>query len=228
MNNNGSHPSRSERRRMKAQVLDALAQLREILPLQRRIGSAPPAVRSVYRGILAQWLCEGTPPQAAHYAPQSIDALVQLDAVVVQDNGLGCYPFSADPTDFLVRNADGGRVHAFCAIDALAIPGLMGRSAGIASRCASCGRPLTCDAAEDGALTPQPLDHTAVVWEPGERTLTGDACCRTLCRRIRFMCSTCAGWSRERVFTLPQAAVIANAFFSFQRRFMDSGGASHE
>lgn len=206
---------------LRAKAIDAVEALREVFPLQRRIAAATPPVLSAYVSIVSHWHVHGTPP-GEYIKPALLEALVAMDAVVPQRNGLGCYPFSADPTDFVVCCADGKRVHAFCAIDALAIPGLLRSSAQIMSRCASCGQRRRCgDVSEDGSLAGQRPGCTAVIWEHSDQEMTDDACCKSLCRRLRFICATCSRWIRGRIFTLPQAGVIANAFFSFQRRMTE-------
>lgn len=216
----GSHHAGTalERSEMKAQVVEALAKLREMFPLEARIGAAPPPVRDAYRAVLTRWRRDGAPPEAAQFALPLLHALQKLDAVVAQKNGIGCYPFSADVTDFAIHVARGPRIFAFCAIDALAIPRLLGRHARIEARCAACGGAQSFEVGADGGLPEQPLDRTTVVWLQNHSTAVGEACCQQVCPALRVMCANCASWAHAAVFTLPQAAAMANAFFSFQQR----------
>ncbi|HDP90186.1 MAG TPA: alkylmercury lyase [Thioalkalivibrio sp.] len=211
---------------LRAAVHDALEYLRETFPLQQRIEAASPPVRSAYVQLLNSWRIDAAPPQSSTIDSARLAALVDLDAVVLQANGLGCYPFSADETPFQAHCADGAKVYAFCAIDTLAIPRLLGRRSRVEGHCASCGRALYCEVGENGGLPEQPLDHTAVVWGQSDLSRNGRPCCDRLCPNIQFMCATCAGWSDARVFTLPQAAVIANVFFSFQQHLTDPAGTA--
>lgn len=208
-----------ERVRLKEAILAALAALREVFPLERRVAMAPAPVKAAYIEVLNRWRGNAVPPRVDDIDPDQRATLVELDMVVEQKNGLGCYPFSADDTPFRVRCAGDESVYAFCALDALAIPCLLGQSAWVEAHCASCGRALYCEVAGDGALPEQAHDRMVMVWEPVGRSVAGsEACCRTLCPHIRFMCASCAGWSGAQIFTLPQAAAVANAFFAFQRR----------
>jgi hypothetical protein len=52
------------------------------------------------------------------------------------------YPFSAFPTPFVVRLADGQERYACCAIDALGIAPMLAQRVRIRSRCHHCGEPL--------------------------------------------------------------------------------------
>lgn len=220
------HYTPAQRKRMKAQVLQALARLRDRFPLQARIETAPEPVRAEYGRILRQWRDGESPPQAARCDPELLEALVNLDAVVVQGEGLGCYPFSAEATTFVVRGTEGEtKVHAFCAFDALAIPRLLGRHCRIESACASCGRGRYFEVHGNGGLSEQAVHDTVVVWAQDHGAGSPAGSCRSLCPNIRFLCSSCGGWSRNTVLTLAQATAVANAFFAFQLRLAGADGS---
>ncbi|TAL85138.1 MAG: hypothetical protein EPN74_09295 [Rhodanobacter sp.] len=206
-----------QRTRLREDTLNALDELRQAFPLQQRIETAPQAVRAAYVRIL-QHCCAHPQRDAGELNVEStlVDALVRIDAVVAQSKGWGCYPFSADPTDFRVSTVDGRDRYAFCAIDALAMPRLLGRAARIVSHCAACSRTLHCDMAANGALPHQPLDQPMVVWEQPGPADTDDICCRKICPHIRFMCVGCADATQPHVLALPQATFVAHAFFAFQ------------
>lgn len=74
--------------------------------------------------------------------------LLHLDA----DRVRLIYPFSADPTPFVVELAGGGRRHACCAIDALGIAALLGAPIVIHARCHHCGEPLRLEADAAGPV----------------------------------------------------------------------------
>ena len=78
----------------KTQVIDGLARLRAMFPLEQRIHDAPPAVHASYAQVLAHWL-RAVPPSVSFCDAGVLNALVQLDAVVADTHGIGCYPFSA-------------------------------------------------------------------------------------------------------------------------------------
>jgi hypothetical protein len=76
------------------------------------------------------------------------------------------YPFSAVPTPFVVRLADGRERYACCAIDALGIAPMLGQRVHIRSQCHHCGAPLELSADPGG---PGPEAHGVMVWV-GKRT----------------------------------------------------------
>jgi hypothetical protein len=83
-------------------------------------------------------------------------ALARLDAddlIVVRDGVVRlAYPFSGDPTAFTVVLPGGRERFACCAIDALGIAPMLGRSIGIRSRCHHCGTPLVFGASPSGPM----------------------------------------------------------------------------
>ncbi|PYN74902.1 MAG: hypothetical protein DMD96_29150 [Candidatus Rokuibacteriota bacterium] len=106
-------------------------------------------------------------------APAVRDELAALDGkdlIVLAEHEIPlAYPFSATPTPFLVRLADGRERFACCATDALGIAAMLGARILIRSRCHHCGEPLKLAADATG-----PLDAGEVmVWvgkrEEGER-----------------------------------------------------------
>lgn len=200
----------------KTQVLQALDTLRCLFPLEQRIHNATPAQRHAYVSILATWI-EGGIPAASLGDSASVQQLARLDAVEIGAEGIGCYPFSA--ADRTIQVAfDGVSVHAMCAIDALAIARLVAAETRVTSVCAVCGAPLACEVAANGALPHDQGQAPRVIWQTEARG--GDHCSQTLCRYIRFICSGCKAPDSARLYTLAQATVIGNAFFSFQRALL--------
>jgi hypothetical protein len=121
----------------KTVVLDALARLRAAFPLEARIRAATEPVRATYAQVLTHWL-HATPPAASAFDAAALTALLRLDALVAEEHGLGCYPFSAIDTGIRV-SLPGGTVHAMCAIDALAIARLARARTRIDTTCTTCG-----------------------------------------------------------------------------------------
>jgi hypothetical protein len=200
----------------RTQVMQALATLRGLFPLEQRITHATPAQRQAYGLILATWV-EGRIPAAGLGATPGVQELAQQDALVVSAEGIGCYPFSA--RDSAIQVAFGGAsVHAMCAIDALAIARLVAAETRITSACQVCAAPLVCVVEANGALAHDQEPAPRVIWQTGARG--GQDCSQTLCRHIRFICAHCAAPPEAGLYTLAQAAVIGNAFFGFQRTLL--------
>ena len=200
----------------KTQVLQALDTLRSLFPLEQRMRNATPAQRHAYASILATWV-EGETPSAGLGDTAGVQELAQLDALVVSAEGIGCYPFSARDSAIQVT-FNGVSVHAMCAIDALAIARLVAAETRVTSACEVCHTPLACEVAANGALPHDQDQAPRVIWQTKARG--GDHCSQTLCRHIRFICSACNAPDTVRLYTLAQATVIGNAFFSFQRALL--------
>lgn len=210
--------SNESRLELKAAVTRALRKLENEFPLQARIEGAQPALQAAYAGMLDHWVREAAPPPAG-IAPQVVvDTLCALDAIVFDEHGLGCYPFSARKTGIHVGFTDRS-VHAMCAIDALAIPRIVRRASRITSRCAACRCDLACAVAADGSIEDNEGPEAAsVVWSSGS---SGGQACGRLCTGINFLCRHCTAPPGALIFSLPQAAAVGNAFFAFQRKLLD-------
>lgn len=195
----------------KTVVLDAVARLRALFPLEARLVAASDTTRKVYAEVLAHWL-QG-PPSVPAFDTEAIAELIRVDALVLEANGLGCYPFST--TAHGPRVTMGKRiVHAMCAIDALAIARLARTHTSIEAECMSCGATIALAVEENGGLDHDQVELARVAWQLTE-VLNGP-CSQGVCRNIRFLCPTCPQPEASECFTLPQAAAIANAFFRFQ------------
>lgn len=99
---------------------------------------------------------------------------------------LAAYPFSATPTQHVVRFADGHFVYAMCAIDALGMPVMLDADARVESRCTRCDKEIRITVKRNALAEVSP---------PGARVwyLQADACCVAAleqCPSINFFCST--------------------------------------
>ena len=97
------------------------------------------------------------------------DALAELDAadllVLDGDAVRVAYPFTAGPNVFAVEIAPGVERYACCAVDALGIAPMLGRSITVRSGCHHCGERFTLDVEPDG---PRSLPDTMVWVAPRE------------------------------------------------------------
>jgi hypothetical protein len=207
----------SIRRERKAAVLRAMQKLRDAFPLQQVIEGADPALRAAYVKALSHWALQGTPPPRDFAANEAVQELVALDALVIDECGIGCYPFSARETGIHVHFS-GHRVAAMCAIDALAIPRLAQHTSRVTARCALCRCHLACAVAANGSIEGGNPEGVRVIWHAG--AVAKGACCRVLCPSIRFVCRHCAELPGATGLSLPEAAVVGNGFFAFQRRLL--------
>lgn len=140
--------------------------------------------------------------------------LVHSGAVVVNESGevIAAYPLSATPTRHIVE-VGSFRAWANCAIDALAVPRMVGRSGRITSECAHCGAAITI-AVDDQTVFGTPA--SVVVGYGG----LADCCDRPAlegrCPYINFFCGMehADSWVRPgswvgEFLPLPRAAAVA-------------------
>lgn len=205
------------RRERKAAVLRAMQTLRDAFPLQQAMEGADPALRTAYVTALSHWTLHGMPPPRDFLSKEAVQALGALDALAIDECGIGCYPFSARDTGIHVHFS-GHRVSAICAIDALAIPRLVQHTSRVTARCAVCRCHLACAVAANGSVEGGNPDGVRVVWR--SHAVAEGAGCRILCPGIRFVCRHCAELPGATGFSLPEAAAVGNGFFAFQRRLL--------
>ncbi|MHB1676232.1 MAG: organomercurial lyase [Sulfuriferula sp.] len=209
----------------KATVLRTLQKLSDEFPLQVQIEGAEPILQAAYARILWHWIREAAPPDTG-IAPQALlDALSVMDAIASDEQGIGCYPFSARKTEIRVHFS-GQSVHAMCAIDALAIPQMVRQATRITARCTVCRRHLACTVAANGSVDKENQNPEAarVVWEP-DAGGGQQACCNSLCVGIGFICQHCTPSAGALTLSLPQAAAVGNAFFAFQSKLLEQYAA---
>jgi hypothetical protein len=143
-----SNHTKQERR---TAVLQAIQTLKEAFPLQRNLENAGAPLQQAYREILSYWIRHGMPP-ARNWAPEPLlKTLCEFDALLIDEHGISCYPFSARDAGIQVEYA-GRSVHAICAMDALAIPRLVEQEARVTARCKICRRDIACSVAANGSV----------------------------------------------------------------------------
>lgn len=192
-------------------ITQGLERLRREFPLQARIEAAEIAARAAYRIVLQAWLENGAAPQPHIIPPHNLNTLVELDALVVTESGLGCYPFSAVETGISVEYGL-HRVNTMCAIDALAIPLLANTAATITATCRVCDLPVTVHAAASGLITWNVPAGVQVAYRKLAQQHV--ACCNDLCPGIVFVCAECAD---EDSMSVANAAAVGRLFFGFQK-----------
>lgn len=196
-------------------IIHSVERLRREFPLQARIEATDPATRAAYAMVFQAWLHNGTAPKPHVIPLHSLNKLVELDALVESESGLGCYPFSAVETGIRV---DYGvhRVHAMCAIDALAIPFLANTAATIIVTCSVCDLPIRVRTDAIGQITQAVPAGVDVAY----RKLAQEhvVCCNDLCPGIVFVCPACIGADAEDSLSIADAAEVGRQFFGFQRK----------
>ena len=216
------HQDDKGRLHSRQKVEAAVVRLRDRFPLERGVMALSSDALADYRRLIDHWCDTASPLATDEFSPESLYALLAIDAVVDQSGQLGCYPFSALPTGIQIQLGNRS-VHAMCAIDALAVSRVSGQASQIIAPCALCDTQLALGMHANGSLHEAMMHEAAVLWTNETQGNCGtNACCNTLCPSIRFVCRSCAEIeSKEQegdIFTVAQAAVVANAFFGFQAR----------
>jgi hypothetical protein len=201
-----------------------LAGLTREFPLVARLEQLPPDVRQTYGAVVAEWYARGAAPQPDRFDPQHLAALEKSDAIVLTQRGIGCYPFSATPTSMRVRYLD-RLCHAMCAIDALAIPCILGIPADIDAACSVCQQSLSirvnpASGAPSRGLKDTAITHSgvAVLYTPS--SAEHEVCCRQLCPSIVFVCEDCVPIGDASPLSIAAATVVGSEFFAFQRAYL--------
>jgi hypothetical protein len=150
----------------------------------RRRPPAEAGLRAVQQQVLRSFATTGHGPSAAELAETAARYGTTADAVLAALHvgdylqlGPGgqiraAYPFSGVPTPHLVDIDGGPRVHAMCAIDALAMAAMLGTGITITSADPGTGTVVTVTVRADGKTGWQP--PTAVVFNG--RLISGEAC----------------------------------------------------
>ncbi|TCV82881.1 organomercurial lyase [Sulfurirhabdus autotrophica] len=199
----------------KNNIFKNVKRLRREFPLQERIEAADTATCEAYATVLLAWLQNGSAPQQDIIPAVELEKLLAIDAVVLTDAGLGCYPFSASKTGISVKY-DAHTVYAMCAIDALAIPFLAASPATIHTHCSNCEEPIVVRTDETGQVKEEIPAGAQVEYR--QISVQHSACCNDLCPGITFVCPTCVANAhlKNDLMSLEEAAVVGRAFFHFQ------------
>lgn len=201
--------------RYRNNIINDVKRLRREFPLQARIEAIDFATCVEYTSVLTAWILDGVAPQPEIIPVIELEKLLALDAVVMTNSGLGCYPFSAARTGISVEYR-AHHVYAMCAIGALAIPFLTGSEIVIQSRCSRCDLPLTIKTDDLGQIKEATPAGTKVEYRQVSTQHT--ACCHDLCPGITFVCASCTAIAirQSDMISLEEASVVGRAFFYFQ------------
>lgn len=204
----------------------ALTRLRRILPLAERRARCGEPARRLHHDILHGFAERGRVPTRREMAALVDDpaaALAELSAaelVLLDGEGQprGAYPFIAEPREHRLR-VNGHRVHAMCALDALAVAPMFEVPVDIASRCRITGDPV---AIRQSGMRVENLPEAGGIrlgidWGAAD---SGACCADSLCLQMLFLrddeiarqWAADAPQTRE-VFTLLDAVELASRFF---------------
>ena len=175
----------------------AVARLHAILPLSKMLEGCGEDARALHSRLLATWLQTGAPlsrkemeesePTAAARALLEKSGLVLFDDATGEVSG--AYPLTTEERTH--RVAAGGReLRAMCALDALAIGPMLGRSeaATVQSTCEVTGEAVTVEMAgaelRGDSAAPDCAVQVGVGWNAAKE---GASCASSICTQIVFL-----------------------------------------
>lgn len=207
-------------------VQNAIAKLSHILPLKARLDDLDQDRARIYFSILHGFYQLGRAPLLSELREEHINAqqrlsdLGGLDMLTLDDSGeiRGCYPFSMENRGHTMQ-LNGFKMHAMCALDALAPSAMFACSSTIESECAVSGEPVHIELNEQTVTNPdQAADiHVGINW------MAADSCCScsdSLCTEMLFLkdSETAQQWANQdsenrEIYDLPQAIAFSAGFF---------------
>jgi alkylmercury lyase len=205
----------------------ALNRLESILPLKERQNACGKQIKELHQKIIRSFVEIGrilSREEMEHYVDNledAINVLKERDMVVFSDNGkpLGAYPFTMEEREHTVQ-VNGHRVHAMCALDALAVGPMFERETQIVSRCRVTGDPVCIRQAGSKILNPDEAGDVCfgIIWGAANDDIS---CADSLCMEMMFLRDSeiTQQWladdpKNREVFTLPEAVEFGGRFFS--------------
>lgn len=212
---------------MNAKLDSALNRLASILPLKERQSECANQVRELHQRILRSFVERGrilTREEMGRYVDDieaAVKALADKEMVVFSADGtlVGAYPFTMEAREHVVQ-VNGHRVHAMCALDALAVAPMFGVETRVSSRCRVTGEPVEIRQSGKSILdTKEAGDvHFGIIWGAAS---SESSCANSLCLEMLFLKNGAIarqwlmdGPDNREVFTLDEAAEFGERFFA--------------
>ena len=212
---------------MTPKVEKALNRLKSILPLKERQDDCSKQIKELHQQIIRSFVDKGrilTRAEMEHYVSNLDDAVNILkgrDMVVFTEDGvpLGAYPFTMDAREHTVH-VNGHRVHAMCALDALAVGPMFGKETHVVSRCRVTGDRISIHQAGNTIVNPEESGDVCfgIIWGAEN---AGACCADSLCMEMMFLrdSETAQQWladdpKNREIFALQEAAEFGGRFFS--------------
>jgi hypothetical protein len=201
-------------------ILHALMALHRAWPLEKRIRQeACDSSRETYLAVLNRWMRTASAPAPAGLNAESLDELLALDAIFLTEDeqAIGAAPFCPVATDITVRFPHED-LYALSALDALALPRIVGSAGVIETRCPVSGHPISIQLDAQGNPMQDELDKAVVVLQKSSDHVQRYVL--DLAPGIRFLHPSAAGEFPQRL-SLAEAIAVAHAFYGFQRKLLN-------
>lgn len=200
-------------------VLAALKGLHRAFPIEQRLKiQACDSTRETYLAVLARWVQTASAPSPAGFDAEALDELLALDALYLTEDeqAIGAAPFCPVETDIKLSFPH-ETLYALSALDALALPRLLGSAGVIETRCPVSKQPIRLQIDAQGNPLPAELDQAIVVFQKISEHVQHYS--HDIAGGIRFVHPALRGHFPQSL-TLAEAAAAAHAFYAFQRRML--------
>lgn len=200
-------------------VLAALKGLHRAFPIEERLKTqACESTQETYLAILARWIRTASAPSPEGFDPEALDELLALDAIFLTEDeqAIGAAPFCPIDTDIAVRFPH-ETLYALSALDALALPRMLGTAGVIETLCPASKQPISLQVDARGNPLPEDLDKAIVVFLKSSNQVQHYSL--DVAPGIRFVHSSMKGRFTQSL-GLAEGAATANAFYAFQRKML--------
>ena len=202
---------------MNKKVIDAMAHLESILPLKSSLATLDAQARKTYQNILTTFVSEGKPPSGI--STEITRLLANKDMVTTgnQSEITGAYPFTTQPRVHQVM-INGHKLHAMCALDALAPSAMFNLKSSIDSQCAVTHKPVHIELDNRTVVNNKPDNiYLGINWLAAHGN---QSCSESLCTEMLFLYDkdVAEQWlsvdtEQREIFSLPDAIDFSAGFF---------------
>lgn len=200
-------------------VLAALKGLHRAFPVEQRLKTqACDSTRETYLAVLARWVQTSAAPSPAGFDAEALDELLALDALYLTEDeqAIGAAPFCPIETDIKISFPH-ETLYALSALDALALPRLLGTAGIIETRCPASNQPISLQIDAQGNPLPADLDGALVAFIKISDQVQHYS--HDVAGGIRFIHPALGGRFPQSL-ALTEAAAVAHAFYAFQRKML--------
>ncbi|MCW8935530.1 MAG: alkylmercury lyase family protein [Gammaproteobacteria bacterium] len=204
----------------------ALKRLNMILPLKERQDKCSAQHKELHQQMLRSFVTYGrilNKDEMANWVdnvPQAMRVLSENDMVTFSENAepTGAYPFTMSEREHIVY-VNGFKVHAMCALDALAVAPMFDETTEINSQCRVTGEPVHIQMSGETIQNPEEVLnlHFGIIWGAAD---SGASCADSLCMDMIFLKDTevAKKWLSDdvngrEIFSLTDAVEFSSRFF---------------
>lgn len=207
-------------------VTNAIKRLTRILPIKSNLDALDADTAKVYQAVVNAFYEWGRAPTLQELQLEVTDAAERVGLLAAQDmltvnqagEVTGCYPFTMEPRVHQV-DIHGHRLHAMCALDALAPSAMFECPSVVASECAVSQLPVRVELENQNVLNAEETSDVffGINWAAASAC---GSCSESLCTEMLFLkgVENAQSWLNQdtgnrEIFTLAEAIEFAAGFF---------------